>query len=89
MSLRLLVVALLVLVAFGAVAAYFAWTLPVARLAGELDARNKNVVESLGKPMDERFRLIDHFGGQVARRRLPERYGWSSSVSPTAPRGFR
>lgn len=65
MSPRLHFVALLVLVAFGAVVAYFAWTLPVSRLAGDLDARNKNIVESFGKPMDERFRLVDHLGRQV------------------------
>lgn len=65
MSPRLQVVALLVLIALGAMAAYFAWTLPAARLDGDLEARSGNVLESLGKPMDGRFRLVDHLGRPV------------------------
>jgi protein SCO1/2 len=65
MSPRLHLVALFVLVAFGAVAAYVAWTVPLASLGEGREARSGNVLESLGKPMDERFRLVDHLGRQV------------------------
>lgn len=65
MSTRLQVLALCVLVTFGAVTAYFAWTVPVARPGGDREVRSKTVMESLGRPMDERFRLIDHLGRQV------------------------
>lgn len=65
MSPRLQVIALSVLVAFGVVAAYVAWTVPIAGLGKDQEARGENVLESLGKPMDERFRLVDHLGRQV------------------------
>ena len=62
---RLQLIALFVLVAVGTVVVYFAWTLPVASLAGNRETRADSVLESLGKPMDERFALVDHFGRQV------------------------
>ncbi|MGQ0585061.1 MAG: SCO family protein [Reyranella sp.] len=65
MSPRLQIIALSVLVAFGAVAAYVAWTVPIEGLGGDRMSRGQNVLESLGKPMDERFRLVDHLGRQV------------------------
>ena len=65
MSPRLQIIALYVLVAFGAVAAYVAWTVPIASLVKDQEARGDNILESLGKPMDERFRLVDHLGRQV------------------------
>ena len=65
MSPRLQVVALSILVAFGAMAAYVAWTVPIASLGKDQEARGDNVLQSLGKPMDERFRLVDHFGRNV------------------------
>lgn len=65
MSPRAHLVALSVLVAFGAMAGYFAWTVPASRLDADLEARRTNVLESLGKPMDGRFRLVDHLGRPV------------------------
>jgi len=65
MSPRLQVIALSVLIAFGAVAAYVAWTVPVTNLGEARDVPGDNVLESLGKPTDDRFRLVDHLGRQV------------------------
>lgn len=65
MSPRLHLIALSVLVAFGAVAAYIAWTMPIAGQGGDRVARGDNVLESMGKPMDGRFRLADHLGRNV------------------------
>ncbi|MBX9944145.1 MAG: SCO family protein [Reyranella sp.] len=66
MSPRLQVVALSVLVAFGAVAAYAAWTVPIEGLGKEnREGRGGNVLETFGKPMDGRFRLVDQFGRNV------------------------
>jgi len=65
MSPRLQIIALYILAAVGAVLAYLAWTMPIASLVKDQEARGDNILESLGKPMDERFRLIDHLGRQV------------------------
>lgn len=65
MTMRLHLIALSALVAFGAVAAYFAWTVPISSLGKGPDAGANSVLESLGKPMDERFSLVDHLGRQV------------------------
>jgi len=65
MTTRLQLIALSALVAFGAVAAYFAWTVPIASLGKEPEAGANSVLEALGNPMDERFRLVDHLGRQV------------------------
>lgn len=65
MSPRLQVIALSVLVAFGAVAAYIAWTVPLSGEHGDRTVHGGDVLESLGKPMDERFRLVDHLGRNV------------------------
>ncbi len=65
MSPRLQVIALSVLVAFGAVAAYITWTVPLSGEHGDRTVHGGDVLESLGKPMDERFRLVDHLGRNV------------------------
>lgn len=65
MSPRLQVIAMSILVAFGIAAAYLAWTSPIAGPGREREARGGTSLASLGKPIDERFRLIDHFGRQV------------------------
>lgn len=65
MSKRLQILALLVLIALGAVAAYLAWTAPRMVTGPYPDARSGNVLESLGKPMDGRFDLVDHLGRRV------------------------
>ncbi len=65
MSPRLQIIALYIHAAVGAVLAYLAWTMPIASLVKDQEARGDNILESLGKPMDERFRLIDHLGRQV------------------------
>lgn len=65
MSPRLQVIVLSVLVAFGAVAAYVAWTVPVTSLGKYQEVPGDNILESLGKPMDGRFRLVDHLGRPV------------------------
>ena len=63
MTTRLQLIALSTLVALGAVAAYFAWAIP--SITKEREAGANSVLQSLGKPMDERFRLVDHLGRQV------------------------
>lgn len=63
MTARLQLIALSALVVLGAVAAYFAWTVTI--ITKEREASANSVLESLGKPMDERFRLVDHLGRQV------------------------
>ena len=65
MSPRLQIIALYILAAVGAVLAYLAWTMPIASLVKDQEARGDNILESLGKPMDERFRLVDHLGRNV------------------------
>lgn len=65
MSLRLQIIALSILVAFGAVAAYITWTIPLSGEHGDRTVHGGDVVKSLGKPMDERFRLVDHLGRNV------------------------
>lgn len=65
MSPRLQLIALSILIAFGAMAAYIAWTIPIAGEHGDRTAHGDDVVESLGKPMDERFKLVDHLGRNV------------------------
>lgn len=63
MTTRLQLIALSALVILGAVAAYFAWTIPI--ITKEREAGANSALESLGKPMNERFRLVDHLGRQV------------------------
>ncbi len=65
MSKRLQILALLVLIALGAVAAYLALTAPRMVTGPYPDARNGNALKSLGKPMDSRFDLVDHRGERV------------------------
>lgn len=65
MSPRLQIIALSILVAFGAVAAYVSWTIPISGEHGDRTVHGGDVVKSLGKPMDERFRLVDHLGRNV------------------------
>ena len=65
MSIRLHVLSLSVLVALGAVAGYLAWTEPRMGIGVDREARRGNVLESLGKPMDSRFNLVDHLGQPV------------------------
>lgn len=65
MSPRLQLIALSVLVAFGAMAAYIIWAIPISGEHGDRTVHGDDVVKSLGKPMDERFRLVDHLGRQV------------------------
>jgi protein SCO1/2 len=64
MSPRSHLLTLFVLVALGAVAAHVAWTVPITS-PGKDQGRGDNILESLGKPMDGRFRLIDHLGRKV------------------------
>lgn len=65
MSIRLQVLCLFVLVAFGAIAGYLAWTAPRMGVGADREAHRGNVLDSLGKPMDRRFNLVDHFGQPV------------------------
>jgi len=65
MSQRLQVFCLSFFVAVGVVASYMAWTVRIAGRDDGQTARGDNVLESMGKPMDERFKLIDHLGRQA------------------------
>lgn len=65
MSIRLHVLSLSVLVVLGAMAGYFAWTTPRTGPGVESEGRRGNMLESLGKPMDSRFNLVDHLGQPV------------------------
>lgn len=65
MSPRLHLIALSFLVAFGSVAAYIAWTVPIAGWNDTRTTLGDDVLKATGKPMDDRFRLIDHLGRRV------------------------
>ena len=69
MTMRLRLIALSTLVALGAVAGYFAWAIPSISKERKADAHS--VLRFLTKPMDERFRLIDHLGRPVGPDTFP------------------
>jgi protein SCO1/2 len=63
MTTRLQLIGLSALVILGSVAAYFAWT--AMSFTMEREAGANSALGPSGKPMDERFRLVDHLGRQV------------------------
>lgn len=71
MTTRLQLIALSALVILGAVVAYLTWKAQVVSFGKKPGAGVNGVLEPFGRPIDERFRLVDHFGRQVG----PDTFG--------------